>query len=30
MRHRLPRGAVDAPYIEMMKAKLDGALDSMI
>ncbi len=28
--HRLPREAVDAPFLGAFKAKLDGALDSLI
>ncbi|KFO81362.1 hypothetical protein N303_01565, partial [Cuculus canorus] len=28
--HRLPREAVDAPSLEMFKARLDGALGSLI
>jgi len=27
--HRLPREAVDAPSLEMFKARLDGALGSL-
>jgi len=27
--HRLPREAVDAPSLEVLKARLDGALDSL-
>lgn len=27
--HRLPREAVDAPFLEVLKAKLDGALGSL-
>lgn len=26
----LPREAVDAPYMEVLKAKLDGALDNLM
>ena len=29
-RHRLPREAVDAPYLEVFQARLDGALGSLI
>ncbi|KFO75547.1 hypothetical protein N303_13772, partial [Cuculus canorus] len=28
--HRLPREAVDAPSLEVFKARLDGALGSLI
>ena len=28
--HRLPREAVDAPSLEVFKAKLDGALSKLI
>jgi len=28
--HRLPRDAVDVPSVEVLKAKLDGALGSLI
>ncbi|KFZ56591.1 hypothetical protein N321_13607, partial [Antrostomus carolinensis] len=28
--HRLPREAVDAPSLEALKARLDGALGSVI
>jgi len=28
--HRLPREAVDAPSLEAFKARLDGALGSLI
>ncbi|KFR13351.1 hypothetical protein N306_02531, partial [Opisthocomus hoazin] len=28
--HRLPREAVDAPSLEMFKARLDGALSSLV
>jgi len=28
--HRLPREAVDAPSLEVFKAKLDGALGNLI
>ncbi|KFO73586.1 hypothetical protein N303_09602, partial [Cuculus canorus] len=28
--HRLPREAVDAPSLEVFKAKLDGALGSLV
>ncbi|KFO79066.1 hypothetical protein N303_02358, partial [Cuculus canorus] len=28
--HRLPREAVDAPPLEVFKARLDGALGSLI
>jgi len=28
--HRLPREAVDAPFLEDFKARLHGALDSLI
>lgn len=28
--HRLPRRAVDAPSLEMFKAKLDGALGNLV
>ncbi|KFQ30513.1 hypothetical protein N332_01589, partial [Mesitornis unicolor] len=28
--HRLPREAVDAPSLEAFKAKLDGALSSLV
>jgi len=28
--NRLPRGAVDAPSLEVFKARLDGALGSLI
>jgi len=28
--HKLPRETVDAPSLEMLKARLDGALDSLI
>jgi len=28
--HRLPREAVDAPFLEAFKAGLDGALSSLI
>ena len=28
--HRLPREAVDAPSIEVLKARLDGALGSLL
>ncbi|KFQ38271.1 hypothetical protein N332_02714, partial [Mesitornis unicolor] len=27
--HRLPREAVDAPYLAVFKARLDGALSSL-
>ena len=28
--HRLPRGVVDAPSLEVFKARLDGALGSLM
>ncbi|KFO82638.1 hypothetical protein N303_13798, partial [Cuculus canorus] len=28
--HRLPRDAVDAPSLEVFKARLDGALGSLV
>ncbi|KFZ66694.1 hypothetical protein N338_04717, partial [Podiceps cristatus] len=28
--HRLPREAVDAPSLEVFKARLDGALSSLV
>ncbi|KFO77909.1 hypothetical protein N303_04719, partial [Cuculus canorus] len=28
--HRLPREAVDAPSLEVFKARLDGALGSLV
>ncbi|KFR12807.1 hypothetical protein N306_01330, partial [Opisthocomus hoazin] len=28
--NRLPRGAVDAPSLEVFKARLDGALSSLV
>jgi len=28
--YRLPRGAVDAPSLEVLKARLDGALGDLI
>jgi len=28
--HRLPRGVVDAPSLEVFKARLDGALGSLV
>ena len=28
--NRLPREAVDAPSLEVLKARLDGALDSLV
>lgn len=28
--HRLPREAVDAPSLEVLKARLDGALGSLV
>ncbi|KFR11432.1 hypothetical protein N306_13406, partial [Opisthocomus hoazin] len=28
--HRLPREAVDAPYLEVLKARLDGALSNLV
>ena len=28
--HRLPREAVDAPSLEVLKARLDGALSSLV
>ena len=28
--HRLPREAVDAPFLEVFKTRLDGALDSLV
>jgi len=27
--HRLPREAADAPFLEVLKARLDGALGSL-
>ena len=29
-RHRLPREVVDAPSLEVFKARLDGTLDNLI
>ena len=29
VRHRLPREAVDAPSLEMLKARLDGSMGSL-
>ncbi|KFQ33553.1 hypothetical protein N332_14949, partial [Mesitornis unicolor] len=28
--HRLPRGVVDAPSLEVFKARLDGALGNLV
>ena len=28
--HRLPRGAVDAPSLEVFKARLDGAVSNLV
>ena len=28
--HRLPRGAVDAPSLEVLKARLDGVLGNLV
>jgi len=28
--HRLPREAVDAPSLEVLKARLDGALSNLV
>ncbi|KFU88044.1 hypothetical protein M959_14333, partial [Chaetura pelagica] len=28
--NRLPRGAVDVPFLEVFKARLDGALSNLI
>jgi len=28
--HRLPRGAVDVPFLAVFKARLDGALSNLV